>query len=128
MKTVDVLRKHSSTTKSNWRSEAEQRRTDWNWLRYSAAIALMVRERMSELGMTQVALAEKLSCTQQHVSMLLKGNANLTLETIAKLEDALDFSIIKDAFELVSGYETLEHHRTSHYLSEPKTNYGKLSR
>lgn len=128
MKTIDVLQKHSSKSNSKWRNEAEQRRANWNWLRYSAAIALMVRERMSELGMTQVALAEKLSCTQQHVSMLLKGNANLTLETIAKLEDALDFSIIKDAFELVSGYETLENHRTSHYLSEPKTNYGKLSR
>lgn len=128
MKTVDVLRKHSSTTKSNWRSEAEQRRTDWNWLRYSAAIALMVRQRMSELCMTQVALAEKLGCTQQHVSMLLKGNANLTLETIAKLEEALDFSIIKDAFELVSGYGNVERRRISQYLSEPDSNYGKSSK
>ena len=107
MKTIDVLLKHSSKSNSKWRNEAEQRRANWNWLRYSAAIALMVRERMSELGMTQVALAEKLCCTQQHVSMLLKGNANLTLETIAKLEDALDFSIIKDVFELFNPKDKL---------------------
>ena len=85
MKTVDVLRKHASKTDSKWRDEAEQRRVNWNWLRYSVAIALMVRQRMSELGMTQVALAEKLGCTQQHVSMLLKGNANLTLEQLPDL-------------------------------------------
>ena len=78
--------------------------------------------------MTQVALAEKLGCTQQHVSMLLKGNANLTLETIAKLEEALDFSIIKDAFELVSGYGNVERRRISQYLSEPDSNYGKSSK
>lgn len=125
MKTIDVLRKHTSPVKSKWRDEAEWRRDNWCWLRYSTAIALSVRQRMKDLGMTQVALAEKLGCTQQHISLLLKGNANLTLETIARLEAALDYSIIKDSFNLVSGYETRDSYDTAKYLSDPDGSYGK---
>ena len=89
-------------------------------------IALQVRDRMSQIGMTQVVLAEKLGCTQQHISMLLKGKNNLTLETIAKLEEALDFDIIGKALIPVDGYaqDVTQSHRT--YLSEPEqAPYGK---
>ena len=94
MKTVEILNKHKCDIPSKWREAAEYRRANSRWLKYSAMIALMVRQRMSELGVTQIALAEKLGCTQQHVSTLLKGKSNLTLETIAKLEDALSISLI----------------------------------
>ena len=99
MKTIDILNKYKSDTASKWREEAEYRRRNARWLRYSAMIALQVRDRMSQIGMTQVVLAEKLGCTQQHISMLLKGKNNLTLETIAKLEEALDFDIIGAALK-----------------------------
>ncbi len=49
---------------------------------------------MSELGWTQKQFAEALNCTQQHVSVLLNGRVNMTLETLSKLEDALDFCLI----------------------------------
>ena len=49
---------------------------------------------MKELSITQKELAEKMNCTQQHISSLLTGKANLTLETIAKLEDSLDLDLI----------------------------------
>ena len=79
------------------------------WLRYSQLIALQVLERMSELGMTQKQLSEKMNCSQQYVSILLKGSENLTLETIAKLEDALEMEIIGHG-----------------YLSEPESpSYGE---
>lgn len=125
MKAIDVLRKHESPVKSKWREDAEWRRDNWYWLRYSSAIAFSVRQRMKELGMTQAALADKLGCTQQHVSMLLKGNSNLTLETIARLEMVLDYSIIKDSFALVSGYETSDRYDTAKYVSDPECGYGK---
>ena len=125
MKTIDILNKYKSET-ANWREEAEYRRRNARWLRYSAMIALQVRERMSQIGMTQVVLAEKLGCTQQHVSMLLKGKNNLTLETIAKLEEALDFDIIGEALIPVDGYcqnNSFSVNRT--YLSEPEPSpYG----
>jgi transcriptional regulator with XRE-family HTH domain len=125
MKAIEFLIKNQSDTASKWREEAEYRRRNARWLRYSAMIALQVRERMSQIGMTQVVLAEKLGCTQQHISMLLKGKNNLTLETIAKLEEALDFDIIGKALIPVDGYaqDVTQSHRT--YLSEPEqTPYG----
>ena len=89
-------------------------------------IALQVRDRMSQIGMTQVVLAEKLGCTQQHISMLLKGKNNLTLETIAKLEEALDFNIIGEALIPVDGYARNISQSPYAYLSEPEqAQYGK---
>ena len=104
MKAIEFLIKNQSDTAGKWREEAECRRKNARWLRYSAMISLKVRDRMSEIGMTQVVLAEKLGCTQQHVSVLLKGKNNLTIETIAKLEEALDFDIIGNALIPVDGY------------------------
>ena len=126
MKAIEFLMKNQSDTAGKWREEAEYRRKNARWLRYSAMIALQVRDRMSQIGMTQVVLAEKLGCTQQHISMLLKGKNNLTLETIAKLEEALDFDIIGKALIPVDGYaqDVTQSHRT--YLSEPEqAPYGK---
>lgn len=105
MRTIEVLNKHKSAGPSKWSQEAESRRRNSRWLKYSSMIALMVRQRMQEVGVTQVMLADRLGCTQQHVSMLLKGSSNLTLETIAKLEEALDFNIIGDAIIPVNGYK-----------------------
>ena len=45
------------------------------------------------MGLTQKELAERMGCSQQYVSLILKGKENLTLETIAKLETALDFEL-----------------------------------
>ena len=125
MKAIEFLMKNQSDTASKWREEAEYRRKNARWLRYSAMIALQVRDRMSQIGITQVVLAEKLGCTQQHISMLLKGKNNLTLETIAKLEEALDFDIIGEALIPVDGYVQNVPQSPRTYLSEPEqTPYG----
>ena len=126
MKAIEFLMKNQSDTASKWREEAEYRRKNARWLRYSAMISLQVKDRMSEIGMTQVVLAEKLGCTQQHISMLLKGKNNLTLETIAKLEEALDFDIIGEALIPVDGYKQNIPQSSCTYLSEPEqAPYGK---
>ena len=88
------------------------------WLKYSTVIALRVRRRMDELGWPQKKLAETLECSQQHISSLLNGKVNMTLETIAKLEKALDFSLIGDALKLTDGYSFPAKHERL-YLSEP---------
>ncbi len=44
-----------------------------DWICHSQAIAAIMSNRMEELGMTQRALAEKMNCTQQYVSKVLKG-------------------------------------------------------
>ena len=71
----------------------ENKREDW--VCHSQAIAATMSDRMEELGMTQRALAEKMNCTQQYVSKVLKGRENLSLETLCKIENALDIKILQ---------------------------------
>ena len=37
-----------------------------------------------------------MNCTQQYVSKILKGRENISLDTLSKLEDALDINQIYD--------------------------------
>lgn len=55
----------------------ENKREDW--VCHSQAIAATMSDRMEELGMTQRVLAEKMNCTQQYVSKVLKGRENLSV-------------------------------------------------
>lgn len=66
-----------------------------NWSQYSQGIAVAMSKRMAELGLTQRMLAEKMNCTQQYISKVLKGKKNMSLETICKIENALGIKIIK---------------------------------
>ena len=51
---------------------------------------------MEELEINQKQLAEKMNCSRQYISKVLKGRENLSLETLAKIENALGISIIKE--------------------------------
>lgn len=118
---INVLRKFESREKSKWKDEAQWYRDNWGWVRYSKAIALQVRHRMQELSVTQKVLAEKMGCSQQYISLILKGNENLTLETISKLETSLDFKIILDSSASYYNQNT-----TRTYLSESTEPYNSL--
>lgn len=96
-KTLEVLEAHQSQTPSTWREEAEWRRDNWSWLRHSQWIAAKVLLQMKQQGLTQKALAERMGCTQQYVSKILKGKENLSLDILTKLENALGFSLINDS-------------------------------
>jgi len=89
---IDIS-KYKSEVPSKWREEAEARRQNKRWLGYSQQIAMAMLDKMEDTGMTQTQLANKLGCSQQYVSRVLKGSENLSLETICKIEDALDLSI-----------------------------------
>ncbi|HHU27213.1 MAG TPA: helix-turn-helix transcriptional regulator, partial [Bacteroidales bacterium] len=77
-----------------WREEAEYRKMNKGWLRYSQQIAMMMLDRMEELHLTQKALAERMGCSQQYISKILKGRENLSIETLCKIEDALQLSLL----------------------------------
>ncbi|MBR5717253.1 MAG: helix-turn-helix transcriptional regulator [Bacteroidales bacterium] len=95
-KTLEFLEAHRSETPSAWREEAEWRRDNWSWLRHSQRIAVKVLLQMKQMGLTQKALAERMNCSQQYVSKILKGKENMSLDTLSKLEEALDINIIDD--------------------------------
>lgn len=102
MKTVTeqiaFLEEHSSSKPSKWREKAEWRRTNRDWLRYSRKIAIVVALSLEKLNMSQKQLAELVGCSPQYVSRLLKGEENLTLETLCKLERALKVPIMQKVF------------------------------
>lgn len=118
-KATEFLNNHQSATPSKWREAAEWRRENENWLKYSRVITMKTMQAMDKQSVTQSALAKRMGCSQQYVSNLLKGNANMTLETIARIETALDIDIIESALScFVNGYVTREKTSRTHYLND----------
>lgn len=92
--TIEKLKGYSSSTPSKWREKAIWRTENKAWLRYSQRIAMIMLDRMEELGLSQKSLAERMKCSQQYISRVLKGTENLSIETISKIETALEIELL----------------------------------
>ncbi len=99
-KIISALKNHQSLTPSKWREKAEWRIANKSWLRYSQHIAILMLDRMEELGLTQKSVAERMGCSQQYISRVLKGSENLSIETISKIETALELNILEPTFAI----------------------------
>lgn len=117
-KATEFLNSNQSATPSKWRENAQWRRDNEKWLEYARIITVKVLKAMDEQSVTQVILAERMGCTQQYVSNLLKGSSNMTLETIAKLESALQIRLWGSSC-MVDGYQPAQPSRQ--YLSDIDT-------
>ncbi len=51
-------------------------------------------DKMEQMKISQKQLAERMNCSQQYISKILKGKENLSLETLTKIENALDIQIL----------------------------------
>lgn len=96
--TIEKLNAHKSSTPSKWREEAQYRVENRAWLRHSQMIAMRVLDEMENKGLTQKEFAQRVGCSQQYISRILKGKENLSLETISKIEAALGVSILEIRF------------------------------
>lgn len=94
------LSRFQSPTPSTWHEEEERRRQAKaeGWLQYSRRIAIKVALAMKQQNLSRQDVAERMGCSPQYVSRLLKGEENLSLETICKLEEALNVSILQYEF------------------------------
>lgn len=104
MQPVDYFKENQAGAPGVWKSSAKDDVEKYQWQKYSFGIAIKARHRMKEMGMTQKMLSERMGCTQQYVSTLLKGNENLTLETIAKIENILNLDLLGRCVDFNSGY------------------------
>lgn len=111
-KAIEFLESHQSGTPSRWRADAQWRRDNEFWLTYSRHVTLQVLRGMDEQSVTQAELARRMGCSQQYVSNLLKGSSNMTLETIARLEIALNLDILKTALADVGRIAAPNHPHT----------------
>ena len=83
------------TIQSNYLQNAKFRIENKKWLSYSSNIALRVLAALEESEeMTQKSLAEKVGVSPQYINKVLKGQENLSLQTIAKLSEALNIELI----------------------------------
>ena len=124
-KTLEFLEAHQSNTPSKWREEAEWRRANASWLRHSQMIAVKVLLSMKQEHITQKSLAERMNCTQQNISKILKGKENMSLETLTKLEEALGIKIIQD--ERVVSYPCVEEDSARDMVAEDKLSWPENS-
>src|ERR1700720_4716950 len=81
---------------SDWKAKAKFRRDNRDWLKKSAAIAVRVLDALKAQNLSQKELAERMSISPQQISKIVKGQENLTLETISNLEIALGIQIIDE--------------------------------
>jgi ribosome-binding protein aMBF1 (putative translation factor) len=93
------LSKLSTGEKSRWKENAKFRRDNRDWLSKSAAIAVKILNTLKMQGISQKLLAERMGVSPQQVSKIVKGQENLTLETITKLETILGIDIIDSSLK-----------------------------
>ncbi|MBN8652682.1 MAG: helix-turn-helix transcriptional regulator [Cytophagales bacterium] len=97
MSNLEKLNKIISTQKSTWQQEATWRNENEEWLSQSFDIAMLVLDTLREKKMTQKELAEKMKVSPQFINKIVKGQENLSLETISKLRSALGIKLIEVA-------------------------------
>jgi plasmid maintenance system antidote protein VapI len=108
---------------SKWLEKAQWRADNRGWIKISQAIAIRINRILREKQITQKALADLLSVSPQQISKIVKGRENLTLETISKLENALEATIIAVPRQSMhSKYQTEINMNT---ILDKKTELGK---
>ena len=94
-KAEEKLKKLASKEQSKWVEKARWRIANEKWLDKSAKIALTILRTIRKKSLSQKDLADKLNISPQQVNKILKGQENLTLETISKIEVVLGISLIE---------------------------------
>jgi len=93
--TEEIIKSLISDKKdSTWKDAVDFREANKDWLNKSAKIAIKITRALRDKKLTQRSLAEKLSVSAQQVNKILKGRENLTLETVSKIESALNIELI----------------------------------
>jgi len=80
---------------SDFEKKALWRKANKIWLSRSTAIAIKVHSEIIHQGISQKAFSERLGVSAQYITKILKGNQNLSLDTISKLEAALGIQLIE---------------------------------
>lgn len=83
-----------SKEKTNTLKELRARIKNREMLRESQKIAYKVLVRLEELGWTKIQFAEKMGVSVELVNKIVKGQENLTLKTLVKIQNVLDVPIL----------------------------------
>lgn len=88
------------------------------WRPKAVSIAFTVLALLDKKGISKQELAAKMNVKPQYVSRIVKGKANLTLETLVKIEQALESTIV----DIIDPTETVSYHY-HHFINNNWTDW-----
>ena len=94
-KAIQVLEANQSETPSRFVEEANWRKENAGWLRWSRQLATTLIGYMQDNGLKRADLADRLGVSPQYVSRLLSGTENLSFKSIANIEEKLGISCME---------------------------------
>lgn len=97
-KAIKFLEAHMSETPSRFVEEANWRKENASWLKWSRQLAITLIGYMQDNDLKRVDLAKRLEVSPQYVSKLLSGTENLSFKSIANIEEKLGISCFETAF------------------------------
>ena len=93
-KAIQFLEANQSETPSRFVEEANWRKENAGWLRWSRQLATTLIGYMQDNGLKRADLADRLGVSPQYVSRLLSGTENLSFKSIANIEEKLGITCI----------------------------------
>ncbi len=88
-----------SKEKTNTLEKNKERIRNRAMLRESQQIAIKVLKKLDELNWTQKDLAKAMEVSPQQINKIVRGQENLTLGTLRKLQDLLDIPVLASYYE-----------------------------
>lgn len=99
---VEKMKQASRQMTESEREEIEYREKNREWQAMSLRFALTVRKILRSKNITQSELAKRLGVSPTQVTKILSGKENLGLQTMCKIEKALEQNIV--CFTSEQGY------------------------
>ena len=87
------LNQIATKTATKWRKRAKQDKVNRKKISRAQKFALDLLEYLDDCNIKQKELAELMGVSPQQVNKILSAKANLTFETLDKIEDALELTI-----------------------------------
>ena len=94
-KAIQFLEANQNETPSRFVEEANWRKENAGWLRWSRQLATTLIGYMQDNGLKRADLADRLGVSPQYVSRLLSGTENLSFKSIANIEEKLGISCME---------------------------------
>ena len=93
-RTIDFLKQHESKTPSRFQENAEWRRENREWLKWSRDVDMSLVDYLEPNEINRNGLAERLGVTPQYVSKMLSGKVNFSFKSIAEIENKLSIKLL----------------------------------
>ncbi|MBQ9073850.1 MAG: helix-turn-helix transcriptional regulator, partial [Muribaculaceae bacterium] len=88
-KAIKFLEAHMGETPSRFVEEANWRKENASWLKWSRQLAVTLIGYMQDNDLKRADLAKRLEVSPQYVSKLLSGTEILSFKSIANIEEKL---------------------------------------